>query len=530
MLKRAFDIVGWLGTALVLVAVALFFSRPEWQQWSRWLAWAGLVCVLLYAVGQWREIARAFAGRQARLGTISLLSVVIVLGILAAINYISYREHKRWDVTAAGEFTLSPQTQKVLRGLTEPLKVTVFARESEFPRFKERLPEYEYASRQVKVEYVDPDKRPALARQMQIQTYGTIAVEYKGRTERVTGDSEQDITNGIIKVVTGQERTVYFTQGHGEKDTASSERNGYNSITAQVARDNYKVEKLVLVQQGDVPADATIVVVAGPRSDFLAPEVDALKRYLARGGKLLLMLDPPDRPDAPLLANLIALAHDWAIDVGNSVVVDVSGVGRLLGTSEEVPVAATYPTHPIVAQFDLLTAFPLARPVTAVTSGVNNRFAQAFVETSPNSWAETDVKTMLTGGELKFDEKAGDRKGPVAIAAAVSAAAEQPPAEKGAAPKDEAQGEKPETRVVVFGDSDFASNFALGIQGNRDLFMNTLGWLSQQENLIAIRPKETEDRRITMTSGEQLRVLLLSLAVLPLFILGSGVYGWWRRR
>ena len=376
---------------------------------------------------------------------------------------------------------------------------------------------------------MDPDKRPALARQMQIQSYGTMAIEYQGRTERVTGDSEQDITNGIIKVVTGRERAVYFTQGHGEKDTASSERNGYNAIAAQIARDNYKVEKLILAQQAEVPADATIVVVAGPRNDFLTPEVESLKRYLARGGKLLLMIDPPDRADAPPPANLVALAHEWAMEVGNSVVVDVSGVGRLLGTSEEVPVAATYPSHPIVAQFDLLTAFPLARPVSAVTAGVNNRFAQAFVETSPNSWAETDVKTMLTGGELKFDEKAGDRKGPITIAAAVSAAADGAGAQT-AAQGQQAEGEKPETRVVVFGDSDFASNFALGIQGNRDLFMNMLGWLSQQETLISIRPRETEDRRVTMTSGQQTRVMILVLVLIPLLVLGSGVYTWWRRR
>ncbi|HSK10713.1 MAG TPA: Gldg family protein [Vicinamibacterales bacterium] len=527
MLKRAFDIIGWAGTALVLVAVAIFFAKPEWQQWSRWLSWAGLVCILVYGLGQWREIGRAFAGRQARLGTISVLSVAIVLGILAAVNYISYREHRRWDLTATGQFTLSPQTQKVLQGLNEPLKMTVFARESEFPRFRERLPQYEYASRQVQVEYVDPDKRPALAREMQIQSYGTVAIEYQDRIERVTGDTEQSLTNGIIKVVTGEERKVYFTQGHGEKDPDSAERTGYNAISAEVARDNYKLEKLVLAQQPDVPADATVVVVAGPRNDFLPSEIEALERYLARGGKLLLMLDPPAQANTAPLSNLIALAYDWGIEVGNSVVVDVSGVGRLLGTSEEVPVAASYPTHPIVADFALLTAFPLARPVSAVTSGVNNRFAQAFVETSPNSWAETDVKTMLTGGELKFEENAGDRKGPITIAAAVSAAAEAPAGDR--ADQEDAAA-NPETRVVVFGDSDFASNFSLGIQGNRDLFMNTLGWLSQQENLISIRPTESEDRRITMTSGQQTRILILVLAVIPLFVLGTGVYTWWRRR
>jgi ABC-type uncharacterized transport system involved in gliding motility auxiliary subunit len=529
MLRRALDIIGWLGAALVLVALAVFFLRPQWQQWSRWLAWGGLVCILLYALGQWRDIVKMFAGRHARLGTISAASILVVLGILVAINYISSREHKRWDLTAAGEYTLSPQGKKVLEGLKEPLKMTVFARESEFPRFKERLPEYEYVSDKVKIEYVDLDKRPAIARQMQIQAYNTIAIEYQGRIERVTSDSEQEIVNGIIKAVTGEERKVYFTQGHGEKDTASAdERTGYSAILGQLGRDNYKAEKLVLAQQADVPADASIVVVAGPRTDFLAPEVEALERYLAGGGKLFLMLDPPARVDAPPLDNLVALAGKWAVEVGKGVVVDVSGVGRLLGTDETVPVAASYPNHPIVDKFDLLTAYPLARPVGAVAGGVSSRFAQSFVETSGNSWAESDVKTMLTGGEIKFDEKAGDKKGPISIGAAVAAAVEAPKPE--AAPASKEEGPKKETRLAVLGDSDFASNGVLGIQGNRDLFMNVLGWLAQDENLISIRPREAGDQRITMTSSQQTRVLLVVLLVIPALVLGNGVYSWWRRR
>ncbi len=531
MLKRALDIIGWLGMALVLAAVAIFFSKPSWQPYSRWLAWGGLVCLLAYAMGQWREVARLFAGRSARLGTISIASVLVVLAILVAINYISSREHKRWDVTASGEFTLSPQTAKVLRGLDSPLKLTAFARETDFPRYKERLPEYEYVSKKVSVDYVDPDKKPALARQMQIQSYGTIAIEYKGRTERVVGDSEQDITNGIIKVVTGQERKIYFTQGHGEKDPTSAERSGYNGIAAQMGRDNYKVDKVVLAQQGEVPSDATAVVVAGPRTDFLPTEIDALKRYLDKGGKVMLMIDPPDKTDAAPLTNLAALAHDWAIDIGNNVVVDVSGVGRLLGTDETVPVAASYPNHPIVDHFDLLTAFPLARSVTAVAGGVSGRFAQSFVETSPKSWAETDVAGLLAGKPIKFEEDKGDKRGPISIAAAVSAPAASASANAPQSPgqkKDDAP--KPESRVVVFGDSDFASNFALGIQGNRDLFMNAVSWLAQQENLIAIRPRESADRRVTMTQSQQLRVVILVLLVIPAFVLGSGVYTWWRRR
>ena len=530
MLKRAFDTIGWLGTVLVLAAVAAFFLKAEWQPYSRWLAWGGLVCILLYTLGQWREIGRLFGGRSARLGSISAASVLVVLGILVALNYISTREHKRWDLTATSQFTLAPQTIKVLQGLDAPLKITVFAKDD--ASYRDRLREYEYTSKKVSVDYVDPFKKPALARQMQIQSDGTVAIEYKDRIERVVSNSEQDLTNGIIKVVTGKERKVYFMQGHGEKDTAGSEGAGYSGISSQLVHDNYKVEKLPLAQQGSVPEDAAVVVVAGPKADLLPGEIDALKTYLAKGGKLMLLVDPQEKADAPLLPNVVALAHEWAIDLGNNVVVDISGMGRLIGTDATVPVALNYPSHPIVKDMaDLLTAYPLARSVTPVSGGVGGRTAQVFVETSAQSWAETDVKTVLSGGKVAFDEGKGDKRGPVAIAAAASAPVATRAAEaKVGAEKLGEDAQKAESRVVVFGDSDFASNLALGISGNRDLFMNAVSWLAQQENLIAIRPKDPDDRRLTMTESQQTRVLFLAVLVIPLLVFGGGVYAWWRRR
>jgi ABC-type uncharacterized transport system involved in gliding motility auxiliary subunit len=525
MLKRVFDIVAWLGVALVLGAVTARVLQPD-AAYSRWLAWAGLACILVYVLGQWREIGRAFAGRSTRLGSISIASVVVVLAILSGINYISSREHKRWDLTAAAQFTLSPQTAKVLSSLDAPLKMTVFAREQEFAGFRDRLTEYEYVSKKVTTDYVDPDKKPALAKQLQIQSYGTIALQYKDRVERVTGNTEQDVTNGIIKVVTGKERTVYFTQGHGEKDTAGAERSGYSGVASQLTRDNFKVEKLPLAQQSEVPADATAVIVAGPKTDLLPGEIDALKAYLAKGGKLMLMLDPPDKPDGAPLANLIALAHDWAMDAGNDIVVDASGVGRLFGGDATVPVAVNYPSHPIVQDMDLLTAFPLARSVNPVTAGVNGRFSQAFVQSSASSWSEKDLASVLTGsGKVAFDQAKGDTRGPIPIAAAVSA-----PVGGAVGEKPAENGPKPESRFVVIGDSDFASNSAIGISGNGNLFMNAVNWLAQQESLIAIRPKDPGDQRLTMTENQQLRMVILSLLLIPGLIFGSGVYAWWRRR
>jgi ABC-type uncharacterized transport system involved in gliding motility auxiliary subunit len=378
----------------------------------------------------------------------------------------------------------------------------------------------------VKIEYIDPDKKPTLAQQFQVQNYGTIVFSYKGRTERVTSNTEQDVTNGIIKVITGEQRKVYFTQGHGEKDPADSGRSGYNGVNEALKRENYTVEQVSIAQKGSVPDDAAVVVVAGPKGDFLAPEVDVLKKYLEKGGKLFLALDPPEKADAPPLTNLMALAQEWGIEVGNNVVVDVSGMGQLFGANEAVPIAVKYPGHAITERFNVMTAYPLTRSVTAVSGGVGGRTAQQIVETGEQSWAESDLKSLLSSqGKVGMDANAGDKAGPVSIAAASSAPVNQTPAEPG-----KEEGPKPETRVVVFGDSDFASNAVLSLSGNRDLFMNVVGWLSQQENLISVRAKEPNDSRLTLTATQQTNINWISMVGIPVAIFGMGIYSWYRRR
>ena len=534
MAQRIFSIIGWIGTAVVGVAVVIWVSSRTshalpagLDPFMRPLALAGLLCILIYMAGQWRDLASMFARRQARQGTLAASSVLIVLAILIAINYIGKQQNKRWDLTASKQFSLSDQTRNVLTKLDAPLHIMVFAQEQEFPSYQDRLKEYAYVSKQVTTEFIDPDKKQTVARQNQVSQYGTIVFTYKGRTERVTANTEQDITNGIIKAVSGQQRKVYFTQGHGEKDPTSTEREGYNAVGELLKRENYAVEKTVLAQQSAVPDDASMVVVAGPQQDFFPPEIDALKKYLDKQGKLLLELDPPDRPESPPLTNLIALAHDWGFDVGNNLVVDISGMGQLFGASEGMPVAADYPTHPITERFTVMTVYPLARSVTPVAGGVNSHTAQTVVNTSPRSWAETNIKGIFSQQPTKMVEAEGDKPGPISLAGAVSAAAAPPDPAK---PPDPNEPAKPETRLVVYGDSDFASNAYLGFSGNKDLFMNTLGWLSQQENLISIRPKEPSDRRLTMTASQQTMIGWFSFLGVPLLVFGTGILSWWRRR
>lgn len=523
-MTRIFNIISWLGIALVIAAVGIRFGVPAQEKYATYLAWAGLACIVIYILSQWREIVGFFGSRSGRYGTLAASSLLIVLGILVAVNYIGKKQNKRWDLTAAGQFSLSDQSKNVVQTLDSPLQVMIFAQEPQFQVYRDRMKEYEYVSKQVAAEYIDPDKKPTVAQQNNVQQYGTMIFNYKGRSERTTANTEQDITNTIIKVVSGKVRKIYFTQGHGERDPNSGERDGYQSINTNLTNENYGVEKLVLAQTSKVPDDATAVVIAGPKTDFFAPEVEAIKKYLENSGKLLLMLDPGAKVDSPALPNLTALAHEWGVDATDTMVVDASGMGRLIGADASVPIAANYPSHPITQRFTVLTAYPLSRGLTIVQGGVEGHNASPVVESSPQSWAEADLKSLETG-QVTLDEAKGDKPGPVTIGAAVSFSKDAAAMPPGATTEP-----KPETRVVIFGDSDFASNGVMGIQGNKDMFMNVVGWLSQQENLISIRAKEASDRRLTLTATQQNNLVWLALAIVPGLVFGTGIYSWMRRR
>jgi ABC-type uncharacterized transport system involved in gliding motility auxiliary subunit len=249
--------------------------------------------------------------------------------------------------------------------------------------------------------------------------------------------------------------------------------------------------------------------------------------------------------ETPTPDGLLQLIGEWGVEAGTDIVVDGSGMGQLFGADASVPVAADYPFHPITEQFSLLTAYPLARSISASAVPVPGRIPQSFIETSPQSWAEANIDA-LTGGEVELNEDVGDRPGPITIGVAVSAPAPNPApptdaaapqtnltenADAGdpAAPVDQPD-DPPESRLAVIGDSDFATNGVVGIQGNRDMFLNAVSWLAQQENLIAIRPREPDDRRLTITADQQRRVFWLSILFIPAAALGAGVYTWWRRR
>jgi len=531
MIKKILNIVGWLGTALVVAAVVVRIGISQgrfaqrWDAYAMYAAWAGLACVVLYTLGQWREIADYFRKRNARYGAIAGASVLVFLGILVAVNYLSFRQNKRWDLTKNQQYTLSDQTTKLLRGLSSPVKFLVFDRADGFDRFRSALDQYKYESpSKVDVQYIDADKRPVEARQYQVQSYGTVVIDYMGRTERVTSAEEQDLTGGLVKVLSPNKKKVYFLQGHGEKDIDSMERDGYSEVKSALGRDNYDVAKVVLAQEKDVPADASVVVVAGPRTDLFQPEADMLQRFLVKGGHVFVMVDPPDEKSPPTPV-LDALLKDWDFQAGKDVVVDASGMGQLIGTDASVPVVAKYPSHPITDRFNVITAFPLARSITPILPATNGRAAVPIIQTSERSWAETDMN-QLKSGRVELNADKGDKAGPVTIGAVTATNATDVPKPD----PSKTDQRPPESRFVTIGDSDFAANYAIRIQGNEDLFVNITNWLAQQENLISIRPKPPAEGHLTLTASNATAVLWMSLLVVPALVFGTGFYTYWRKR
>jgi ABC-type uncharacterized transport system involved in gliding motility auxiliary subunit len=205
MLNTIFGIVGWVGTLLVFAGVFIRLFRPQWDQYAYWAAVSGLVCVLLYTASQWREIGRSFSKRQTRFSAMTGLSVVAVLVILVGLNYLVERRDKRWDLTTTKSNSLSDQTLKVLGSLKAPVKITVVDLPTGFQRFRDTLSTYEFATKNIQVEYLDPDRNPSRVKELGVVNYGTVVFEQNGRRERVMSDREQELTNALIKVTTGKE-------------------------------------------------------------------------------------------------------------------------------------------------------------------------------------------------------------------------------------------------------------------------------------------------------------------------------------
>ncbi len=459
-------------------------------------------------------MASFLKSRTLKYGSNAFVAVLIMLGILVVVNFLSDRYHRRFDTTEGGIFSLSDQTVTLLDSLKKDVHVIAFFREQEKSRYENLLKEYAYHSKRFSYHFVDPDRQPAEANRYEIKAYQTSVIEVGDREERITSSEEKALTNAIAKAVRGRVKRVYFLVGHGEASIESLARDGYNRVKQALLEANYALrDSLLLARSRQVPRDCDLLIVAGPKTGFFQAEVDSIRVYLEAGGAALFLLDPG------VQTGLEPMLKDWAIAVNNDYIVDGSGVGRLFGLDYSMPVAAQYGAHPITSKHKgLMTFYMMARSVTREGPKPGVEGALELVLTSPRSWSESD----LSSKKPKFDPKS-DVRGPISLAMAVLAS----PKRSQHRPGEDAQRK---TLIVVFGDSDFANNQFFGAQGNGDLFLNSVSWLLEEGEMISIRPREPGHRPVSLTQRDARWIRWLSLVVLPAIPVIAGVLVWWRRR
>jgi ABC-type uncharacterized transport system involved in gliding motility auxiliary subunit len=500
--QEIFKNVAWLGGTLLLAGTLRYLIQETLQPASKWMLIGGAALFAIGIGGSYQAIVAFFRKRGTKLGTNTLVLTTAVLAILVLVNFLSARHSKRFDLTSEKLFSLSDQTIKILDGLNKDVKVLKFDKSDDVV-LRDLVTEYKAHSRHVTYQFVDPQEKPELAKQYAVQRFGETIVASGTRVERPESTDEQDLTSAILKVTRDTVKTVCFVEGHGEKQLESQEAEGYTAAETGLKNENYQVKSVNLVAASQVPADCSVLVEAGPTKALFPQEAAMIAKYLDAGGKAMLLLDPDTTP------GLDEILQAWNIVLGKDTVLDVSGFGRLIGTGPGVPLVAEYGTHPITKNFSrTMTIFPLARSVKSGEKSQPDEQETDLLKTSSASWAETDLK----GGKAKFDE-GKDTKGPISLGVAASKKA----------------GEK-DARLVVIGDSDFASNRYLGAQGNGDLFFNAVNWLSQDEELISIRPKSPANRRVNLTRSQQNMFFWFSIVLLPGAAILAGAIIWWKRR
>ncbi len=456
----------------------------------------------------WKDRLSGRSGQQVVTGANFALYTLIVIALIVLVNWFVSNHDHRWDMTPNKKYSLSDQTRKILKDLSRDVTIYAFDQERNFGERRDVLGMYASAANRLKVKYVDPNRQPALAKEYGVRSFGTIVVTAGDRHMEAQGDTEEGITNALVRVLKGQ-RMACFIQTHGERNLDGTERDGYNHFKTQLSDENYQTEMLPFLQKMEIPKDCTMAIIAGPQNDYLPPEIDVINKYLQDGGRVLAMLDAG--VDLP---NLTKLLGDWGVKARNDLVIDENPVAQIFGTEPYMPLVVKYGSSPIVQPLNgRATLFPLSRSFEVGKDSKPGISADSLCDTSSDSYDVTDWTPKIK--EIQF-HAGKDIKGPLSLAVSGTLSG---------------GGEKrTEGRFVALGTSLVAANSFLGFQSNRDFIMNSINWLSADEDLISIRATPPESQHLNINAEQMRRVLILGVFGIPILIVLAGFLVWWQRR
>ena len=453
------------------------------------------------------------AARQARFGATSVLYTIVVIAVLVLINWLAQmpRFNKTFDTTSNKRYTLSDETKKVVGGLKTNATIVYFDRASGFNQAKTMLDRYSNVSPKIHIRYVDVQKEPTMARAYGVRSAGTAYVDVGDRREEAKSLNEEGLTGAFLKDLKG-ERKVCFVSGSGEHALEDSDSTGLSQFKTLLERDNYKPQPLTLVDKTAVPSDCTVLEITGPKNDYTANEVTAIKNYVQNGGRAMVLLDPPlnfQREHIAENSGLVDLLQGWGVTEDKDLVLEENPMAQLFGFGPEIPLVSNYDSQPIVNDLkNTFTGFPIPRSLQ-VKNGDHTTVDKLFSTTD----RAVAVSNLSTSEVNPADPN--NKKGPFVLGAAGTYNTGNP---------------KSPGRFVIIGSSGFLTNGMIGFQANRDLALNSVNWLSSDEDLISIRPKEAEDRRLNVTQRQMNGFFYTDIIAIPILLIVGGIVIFAKRR
>jgi len=503
-----------IGVLVVRAFAAVdMYTPPDMELLNRLLIVGVAVFIVGFAVYSLLDperVRKLLTGRQVRYGSNSLILFIAFTGILIIINMLVNQFPQHFDVTEDKQHTLAPETIDTLQSLPEPVHATAFySVHLNAQSAAELLEDFKVSSGgKFDYDFMDPDSNPVLVNQLGITGDGKILLQMGENREIVSIASESELTNGLIRLLNPDKPVLYFLTGEGEHDTENAGNGAYTQARQALESKNYVVKTLSLQAENAIPEDARALVIAGPLVPFTESSVDLIQNYLDNGGSLMYLANPVpltqlgDEPD--LLAEY--LASNWGITLNNDIVVDTNSP-----SSPFFAVSAKYAVHPITDRMQGIAAiFPYSRSIT-IDPENTSLSPTALVSTISQSWGETDFGA-LEGQQVPEYNEGADLPGPMILAAA-------------------AENSNTGSRVVVFGSSTFAEDDNFGFSGNGDMFLNSIDWIVGQEALLNLTTNAPQERTFNPPGSAQFILTIISIiCLIPLAIIGAGVYAWVRRR
>lgn len=433
------------------------------------------------------------------------LILTLLLGLAA---YASNRYPVRWDWTKASRHTLAEQSIKAVQSFPDGITFTVYIQERGEKRqqIQALMEKYQVINPSVAIRYVDPDLDPAAARQAEVAVYGTVILRAGEKSEKVTEATEESLTNALIRLAKGSAKTIRFISGHGEHplkptgDTGSGRnRFAYTQAEALLKGEGYKIESFNLAEVEKVPDETAVVILAGPQKPLLPIETQRLKSWLDANGRLLILMGPG------VDANINTMLEPHGIALVKGVTLDPTA--QMFGGSPTTPLISRYESnHAITKGMSAASIFPDSGALDLQPAPADSKESRVrLLEGAERGWLETGD---LSTGQAEFNPDQ-DRKGPILMGVAT---------------------ESDKQRLVVLANSNFVADAYIGALGNADLFLNITRWLAEDENFIAIKPKEVLDAGLTLPGGDALMLFWGLVLLIPALLLATGATIWYKRR